>query len=208
MGAVYLLLARKESLLGISLFLLIVPVVTTLVWGRIFCGWLCPAGAVQEFVYLEGTSAKPVGQLPARVDHMLKPVKIIMLATIGYLTWQSGINIWGHYEPFKTLFNFQGAPLTLSFLGVTLLISLLVERPFCRYICPLGAILSLVARFSRYKLKIDEGLCKGCGSCAKINCPTGALEFCSKKESSPRIDNAECIRCLRCIESCRHGALS
>ena len=208
MGAVYFLLARKESLLGISLFLLIVPVVTTLVWGRIFCGWLCPAGAVQEFVYLKGTSAKPVGQLPARADQMLKPVKIIMLATIGYLTWQSGINIWGHYEPFKTLFNFQGAPLTLSFLGVTLLISLLVERPFCRYICPLGAILSLVARFSRYKLKIDEGLCKSCGSCAKINCPTGALECCSKKESSPRIDNAECIRCLRCIDSCRHGALS
>lgn len=127
MGAVYFLLAQKETMLGISLFLLVVPAVITLVWGRVFCGWMCPVGAVQEFIHLEGTGMKPVVQLPARTDMMLKPTKIIMLVSIGYLTWHSGINIWGHYEPFKVLFNFQGIPLTLSLLGIILSFSFFTE---------------------------------------------------------------------------------
>lgn len=203
MGAVYFLIARKETMLGIAAFLFVVPLVLTLVWGRFFCGWICPAGAVQEFVHLEKIGVR----LPVRSDRVLKRFKAILLIIAGYFTWRTGVNIWGHYEPFKALFNFQGEPLVLFFLGITLLSSLFVERPFCRYVCPLGAILATVARFSSQKIKADESLCTGCGLCAKISCPTGALFSPEHKHAPPQIDETECIRCLRCVDACRWGVL-
>ncbi|MCL6557422.1 MAG: 4Fe-4S binding protein [Firmicutes bacterium] len=204
MGAVYYFFSRKETMYGIAAFLLAVPVGLSLIWGRIFCGWVCPVGAVQELMY----PSKKNAHLPEKIERGLKSLKYLLLLIIGYLSWHTGINLWGKYEPFKTLFGLEGEFLPLFLLGVTLFASLLIERPFCRYICPLGVILALTSRFSLYKLKARNERCVGCGLCAGAICPMGALvaSRCSGAEP-PQIDNAECIRCLRCTQTCRRGAL-
>jgi len=204
MGAVYYFFSRKETMYGIAAFLLVVPIGFSLVWGRIFCGWVCPVGAVQELMY----PPKKNVHLPEKIERGLKSLKYVLLLIIGYLSWYTGTNLWGKYEPFKTLFNFQGEFLSLFLLGGTLFASLLIERPFCRYICPLGVILALTSRFSLYKLKARDEHCVGCGLCAGASCPMRALVASRGSGAEPpQIDNTECIRCLRCTQTCQRGAL-
>ena len=85
-------------------------------------------------------------------------------------------------------------------LAVILFISLPVHRPFCRYLCPLGAFYALFNRFSFFQLRLNESKCVGCKQCEAV-CPM-AVEV-TKDPSSP-----ECIRCGKCKDICPMGALS
>ncbi len=205
MGAVYYFLSRKDTMYGAAALLLALPIGLSLIWGRVFCGWVCPVGAVQELIY---PSKKSV-HVPEKVEKGLKSLKYLLLLVIGYFSWRTGTNLWGKYEPFKTLFSLQGELLTIFLLGATLLACLLLERLFCRYICPLGVILALTSRLSLYKLRAKFERCVGCGLCVRAGCcPMGALVVSRDPGAKlPQIDNAECIRCLRCTQTCQRGAL-
>ena len=79
-------------------------------------------------------------------------------------------------------------------------LSLIVYRPFCRYICPLGAIYGLFNPIAFYRIRIDEEKCTHCGACSRA-CPMNV-----PVEHSP--NSPECIRCGACREACKPGALS
>ncbi len=205
-GAWYYLLAGNRGILGLVLFLLIVPVLLSFFWGRVFCGWMCPIGATQELLKAKKIRWMP----PARIDRVLRTLKFILLILFSGITFWTGINYWGHHEPFKTLFNFDGSSFSFILLILAAGWSVVSDRPFCRYFCPLGAILSVTSRFSLSRIQPEEALCAHCSLCAKENCcPVGAVRMPGEEKSNlPAIDPSECIRCGKCVELCPRGALT
>lgn len=172
--------------------------VTLLFWGRgVFCGWLCPFGALQELLN-EVASKLGVKQLeiPWALHERLWPIKYVLFLAILGASMQS--IIWAYQlaevEPFKTtiiLKFFREWPFVLYAIAL-LVAGLFVERIFCRYLCPLGAALAIPA-----KLRLFEWLKRRpqCGRECRI-CNT----TCTVQAINPlgQINPNECIYCLRC----------
>jgi transcriptional regulator of nitric oxide reductase len=172
--------------------------VTLLFWGRgVFCGWLCPFGALQELL---NEVARKLGvkqlEIPWALHERLWPIKYVLFLAILGASMQS--IIWAYQlaevEPFKTtiiLKFFREWPFVVYAL-VLLVAGLFVERVFCRYLCPLGAALAIPA-----KLRLFEWLKRRpqCGRECRI-CNT----TCTVQAINPlgQINPNECIYCLRC----------
>ncbi|MDW3225764.1 MAG: 4Fe-4S binding protein [Paracoccaceae bacterium] len=169
-----------------------------LFWGRgVFCGWLCPFGALQE---LSNQAARRLGikqiAVPNAVHERLWILKYTLFLAILGLSFYSMKDalILAEAEPFKTAISMRfmrGWPFLL-FVGAILFIGLFVERAYCRYLCPLGAALAIPA-----KLKIFDWLRRRpqCGRECRLceqQCTVGAID------PLGRINPNECILCLRC----------
>jgi polyferredoxin len=85
-------------------------------------------------------------------------------------------------------------------LAIFLALMIVSKRPFCRIVCPLGAILSLFNRVSFFRMVVDEDKCVKCGLCY-ASCPAGLKVY-------EDANNPDCIRCLNCVKTCKYGALS
>jgi ferredoxin-type protein NapH len=188
--------------------------------GRFICGWLCPFGFIQELLYKIPFPRK-LRRLPG--DRALVMLKYVLLALLCILLPLTITNIIGQGSPWfckavcpaGTLE--AGLPLVLfgegyaeaagmwfviktATLAVIILLSVLTYRPFCRYLCPLGAIYGLFNPISLVRLRLDGDKCTSCGACERA-CRMGVAAY--KTPNSP-----ECIRCGDCIAACPHGALS
>lgn len=189
------------------IIILIILLLTVLLFGRIFCGYACPVGALQELISKINfkSSVKKQKYVKYKIDISLRAANIIRWIFFGVVVvlaifWSfSVIQIINPFTGFRIFTN----PLVPLFLipGVTLLIviitSFFVYRPWCRLLCPFGALASLVGRFSRNKYVRTED-CNDCGLCEKI-CPTHQAERNSKKE--------ECYYCSRCVDVCPQNAI-
>jgi NosR/NirI family nitrite reductase transcriptional regulator len=169
-----------------------------LFWGRgVFCGWLCPFGALQE---LSNQAARRLGvkqiAVPQGLHERLWVIKYTLFLAILGLSFYSMKDalVLAEAEPFKTAISlrFQRAWPFLLFVLAILALGLFVERAYCRYLCPLGAALAIPA-----KLKIFDWLRRRpqCGRECRLceqNCTVGAID------PLGRINPNECILCLRC----------
>ncbi len=190
------LLLRDVVSLGASLelaaFGLILILVLSLVFGRIFCGHICPVGAIQELASL--VPLPKFGQNAKQVSRGIRAVifVIVLAAAFG---WSVGII---DYFGLKEFFSLDvTSVLFYVFLGV-LLLSMVVYRPFCRFICPYGLLLSLTATVSAFKFRRTD-TCIKCGRCERA-CPTNEARVGDRK--------SECYMCGRCVEVCPvEGAL-
>jgi len=172
--------------------------VTMIFWGRgVFCGWLCPFGALQELLSkLARRLRVPQLTIPFGLHERMWPIKyVIFICLFGLsLGGLAAVQALTEVEPFKTaiVLKFQrGWPFVL-YAGVLLAIGLFVERFFCRYLCPLGASLAIPARirmFEWLKRRWQCGL--QCQICART-CPVQAIH------PEGRINPNECIHCLNC----------
>lgn len=182
--------------------------------GRWICGWLCPFGWVQDLVY-KIPFFKKIRTF--RGDRYLRLLKYAVLAILVILLplIDSLVPYFCKYLcPSGTLFG--AVPLTLSNAGLRaqigplfwwkigvltaiLLLSLLISRPFCRYLCPLGAIYGLMNRIALLGLRSEPDKCVHCGKCEPV-CPMGI-------DPKTQFDSSECIRCGRCSRACPTGAL-
>ena len=187
--------------------------------GRFVCGFLCPFGFVQELLY-KIPIFKKVKSLPGH--KVLKYLKYVILlvfviALPMFLVGSSGDGKPWFCEyicPSGTLLG--GIVLAIAnesvqdaigwrfVLKMIILVLIMVGaikfyRPFCKYLCPLGALYSLANPISLYRYKIDENKCTGCGACSRVcNMEIEPL----KTPNSP-----ECIRCGRCKNICPNGAI-
>ena len=186
---------------SLVLFLGLIPL--TFVFGRVWCGWICHFGALQEFIYKK--SKWNFWKTP-------KAQKILFGLQIGvFVFWVLWLLIGQksyvcRYDPFVKIFNLSiNGAVNYIVAGVLIVLSLFVNRPFCRAICPIGFVLGWVARIPfAQKLHIDT-VCGGCGKC-ETACDKGAVS--GVKLQQHKVDANACILCGECMEQCPKKALS
>lgn len=189
------------------------------VLGRVLCGFLCPFGLIQDLLHRIPT---PKLRVPRRLDRILRYLKYAVLLVLVLLGPVLSAGPLGGGDPWFCKYICPagtlegGIPLLLKnetlrqaagFLfswkcGVMLAILLgavFINRCFCRYLCPLGAVYALFNRFALYQMQVDHARCIGCGKCDPV-CPM-ALDV--RKE----ITGGECIRCGRCKAVCPAKAI-
>ena len=175
-------------------------IVTTFVWGRgLFCGWLCPFGSLQEGLYkLAGLLGLKRWQgLPPKALHdklkFLKYAIFFGLFAVSLVSMTLA-EMLAEVEPFKTTFLVgvlnRSWPYGL-FVAAILGVAIFIERPYCKYICPLGAALALPSTFRWFGLR-RKAECNTCKACAK-GCGSLAID------AAGRIDHRECLHCLDCM---------
>ncbi len=187
--------------------------------GRFVCGWLCPFGLVQDLLH-KIPFPKKLKKLPG--DRILKYLKYVILVGFVIILPMTVLDIVGQGSPWFCKYIcpsgtlFAGIPLIAAnpplqavlgwlftwkaaILVVLILLAIVVFRPFCRYLCPLGAIYGLFNPIALYRFKLNKHKCTNCGACKRA-CPMD-IEV-NKTPNSP-----ECIRCGKCKTVCPHGAI-
>jgi len=144
------------------------PLVWTLFAGRTFCAAVCPLGAIQELVLWH-----PV-KTPAWLNHILGLIPWLYLyVAVLFAATGAGFLIC-RWDPFVGFFRL-GAPLHMALAGgLFLVLGLFVGRPYCRWLCPYGALLGVMSRFSRRHVKITPAKCVQCRLCEEA-CPFDAI---------------------------------
>ena len=183
-----------------------------------FCGWLCPLGFLQDLVSgasrLVQRKIRPVRlgvrwlKAHARPLAVLdRPLRLLKYAVLAWAV--GGAAIWGvmvfrDVDPWFALlelFRLTVIPAVLV-LVVILVAALFVDRPWCRYACPLGAASGLVGMFSPVRIERVAGACTSCGICTRA-CPMGLVVA-----TADRIVSPDCNACLECVGACPQvGAL-
>ena len=175
-------------------------IITVFIWGRgLFCGWLCPYGALTELIHnVTGKLGLRRYQfhLPKHVHDRAKWIKYVIFAGLLAVSFYSMplAEKAAEIEPFKTTFliGVWNRPWPFAtYWWVLLVASLFMERPFCKYLCPLGAALAVPGTFRFFKLK-RKSECNSCHACAH-GCTQLAID------SKGHIDQRECLLCLDCM---------
>ena len=178
--------------------------------GGAFCGWVCPFGAVQDLMnWIRRKLHIREIQVSPRVDRVLRYGRLLVLGMVLYQTI-STVKLWfADWDPYRTLFglgwlfefNLATSWFAYTVVIVVLAASLLIERAWCRYACPLGGAISLLGNFSLLRIRRSDDSCKGCNVCqtpCPVKLPVATAETVS----------GDCIGCLACVQSCpRPGAL-
>ena len=170
----------------------------TLVLGPVFCGWVCPFGSFQEWI---GKIGKKIFKkrynryIPYGLDYWLRYLRYIVLVWVVYMTAISGKIIFADYDPYFALFSFWTGEVAISgfvILFAVIIATLFVERPFCKYACPLGATLGIFNLFRIFTIKRNTVSCIDCGACDRA-CPMNI-----KVATSGIVRNHQCITCMQC----------
>ena len=171
--------------------------VTTFLWGRVFCGFLCPFGALQDL--LEKVIPKRFRrELPPTLHRRLLKLKYGILALILLpAILGTGLTFFQYFEPFGTVFYLSSSLLLWTIAGGILVVSAIIPRFYCRYACPLGAALAVGSLAAPFRIPRVEQ-CDFCKVCEQ-KCPTGAI-------TGPEIDFKECVRCNTCEIQLREKA--
>ena len=175
---------------------------TTLLWGRVFCGFLCPFGALQDFIERIVPRRFRRG-LPRTIHHHALYVKYaVLLLVLAPALLGLQLSLFGYFEPFGTVFFLSRSVLLWAIAVGILAACIVVPRFYCRYVCPLGAALALGSLLAPFRIRRVEA-CTVCKVC-EVRCPTGAIR-------GPEIDFKECVRCNICeinliqrAGECRH----
>ena len=210
-------LGSLQSFLGSRPFKLPYYVVGLLVFfgallGRAVCGFLCPMGWIQEIIALVPVPKKNRFWL----DEPLRKLKYLILAATLILPFfvartpffckyicpsgtTAALFLAAAFKPVRSalgsLFSWK-----LAILITVVVLSLFIWRPFCKYLCPLGAFYGFFNRFALYRGSVDESACTRCGKCASV-CRMGV-------DPVANINSMECIRCGDCARNCPAKAIS
>ena len=174
------------AVIGFSLFIFL-----TFLFGRLFCGHLCPIGTIQELAYAAPTKKIRIrNKTPSVIFRLIFFVVFIVLGVF----FSMGALI---YLGFRDFFNLNLASLFFYLFLALVILSTFIYRPFCRFFCPYGVVLSFASIKSVFKLRRNDN-CNDCKKCEKI-CPTNEASMLDLKQ--------ECYLCNRCKDVCHVDAI-
>lgn len=187
-----------------AFLLMILGLIVALLFGAIFCGYLCPFGAVQEWIGKLGKKLFPKKynhMIPFKIDRVLRYLRYIVLGMVVYQTAVTAKLVFQDVDPYYALFNFFTDEVAITayvILGVTLVASLFIERPWCKYLCPYGALLGLFNPIRIFKIRRNPQSCTQCKRCDHA-CPMNITV-----SNQTVIRDHQCIACHRCTseEAC------
>lgn len=203
-----------------SFYVLGIVMLFGIVFGRIMCGFLCPFGLIQDLLYKIPLKKSAV---PQKADKAFRKLKYAVLLIMVIILPIIAVNKYGVGSPYfckwicpagtleggiPLLFLNESLRKSIGFifrwkaavLIIIVILSVFIYRPFCRYICPLGAIYGLYNRVSFFGMNLDKEKCSSCKACEKA-CPM-------RVNLTEKINTAECIRCGKCSEVCHKGAIN
>lgn len=178
--------------------LMILVFLLSILFGPVFCGWFCPFGTLQEWIGKLGKRifGKRYNHLiPNILDRILRYLRYAILIMVAYITAKTAKLSFQDIDPYYALFNFFTGEVALSaiiVLTVVLLLSLAVERPWCKYACPYGALLGLTNLIRIFGIRRKASSCVGCKAC-DMACPMNIRVSTSKK-----VRDLQCISCMMC----------
>jgi len=183
-----------------DLILLGILVLVTVIFGGGFCGYMCPFGTVQEWLYkLRKLFFKKDLRLPLKVSSILSNIRFVTLIMIILVTFLRGVQTFipfASVDPYVIFFHFGRETTTPDFvlLLTILLFSLILERGFCAYLCPLGGFVGLMSFGSLTRISKTNDKCISCSLCDKA-CPVNLTP-------SGIFEIHRCIMCGRCVDAC------
>jgi polyferredoxin len=181
-----------------SVILMTLVFILAILFGPVFCGWVCPLGSFQEWIGKLGKKilGKRFGKIiPQKVDNVLKYFRYVVLVWVVYVTARSGYLMFAEIDPYNALFSFWSSEVAipgLIVLLVTMGASLVISRPWCRYACPYGALLGLSNKVRIFGIKRNESTCISCKKC-DTSCPMGIVV-----SDKTKVTDLRCISCMEC----------
>lgn len=162
--------------------------------GPAFCGWACPVGAIQDVFGLPLRRHRLT--IPKWLDRIFAWYRYVVLMLVIVLTVTAGTLPLQNISPFGALYDFATStpvgPAAIITLVVIAALSIVIARPFCRYVCPYGAALGLSNFFRLMPLRRTEHTCTDCGACDRI-CPMNI-----EVQTASDIRDVRCISCMEC----------
>lgn len=191
-----------------------------LLLGRGICGLLCPFGFLQDLLHKLPVKKLRVPEMLDRHARCLKYVILVVFVLLLPAFFDFGTGVYAPYfckficpagtleggivllSANKALRGLAGALFhwKLLVLAAIVILSAMITRPFCKYLCPLGAFYALFQRYALLQLSVDKSFCTGCRSCERV-CPM-------QVKVTENINDRECIRCGKCREVCPEGCIS
>jgi polyferredoxin len=242
------LLALAQSVasrtLTVEMLLSLIVIIVTVLFGRVWCGWICPVGTTLDlFSFKRAKKNKPVMPETWRMGKYLLLFATLIAALFGNLSllvldpmtiwvrtltggigpalntaftaaerglaqipWMSGPLTWIDQLLRPAVFPTNEVGIRFVWLPVVLftvliLLNLVAERFWCRYLCPLGGMLGLISKFSVFKRRVNTE-CISCGKCDAV-CPTSTID--AKRGYAS--DAKECTMCMDCLNVCTVAAI-
>ncbi|AFM41224.1 polyferredoxin [Desulfosporosinus acidiphilus SJ4] len=190
---------------GLVIFLLIV--LTSLLFKRTFCSWICPIGTLSEGLGKIGRTIFGRNfQLPGWLDYILRSLKylLLLLFLVAIFWGMSGTDAVSFVQsPYNRMsdvmmleFMEHLSVTGISVIGILALLTIVFENFWCRYLCPYGALLGLFSFLSPFKITRNQETCIQCGKCTK-SCPNRITV-----DLQTRVFSPECTGCLNCVQQC------
>lgn len=187
--------------LGVSNFYILGAVLAlTILFRKVFCSFLCPVGTISEWT---GNLGAKLGIRPVnvgyRLDRLLGLLKFVVLAVILFYTYRAGELLFRGYDPCYAILSRHGEDITIltyASLGLVLTGSLIIKVPFCRWLCPLAAVLAPLSWLGIARIKRNSPTCVDCGKCAAA-CPMNL-----PVDREINITSHQCTSCGECLDAC------
>lgn len=185
-------------------FLFIILAVFTFLFGRFFCGFMCMFGTYNDIINLIGKKVFKINyRPPKKADKYLKYLKYIILIFITCFVWTSIVKIPSGSSPWDAImqltnlaYAFKNYIIGLIILLLITIGDLFIERFFCRYLCPLGAVFAILSKARIIKIKKERSVCGPCRACT-LKCSMGI-----DLDAVDVVKSGECIDCLNCVAIC------
>ena len=188
----------------------------TILLGRFFCGWMCAFGSFTDLIYSVSHKVfRKRLKISEQADAWMKKIKYVILVFLAVAVWSLNVTAFNSASPWDVFgmlavigkapdFSYVIMNLTAGFIILILIIvaSAFVERFFCRYLCPMGAVFALSSKLRIAKIKKPSAQCGSCRACTN-SCAMGIPLY--RMEA---VGSGECINCMKCIASCPRGNTS
>jgi polyferredoxin len=189
-----------------GMFMLIAFIAVSFLYRKAFCSWICPVGTISEWLWQSGHAIVGRTFAPPRwLDVALRSLKYILLALFLYVVIAMPVaeiraflgSPYGLVADVKMLnfFREMGQATAIT-LVVLVVLSIVVRNPWCRYLCPYGALMGAIALVSPSRITRNADACIDCGKCATA-CPAGL-----PVDVLASVRSAECTACLSCVTAC------